>query len=97
MSSLIVVSRPRAGGAAPLARYVEGVLPLIVGAGGVVLKRLRITEAIEGDPAPGFVFVADFPDAASIRALFAGEEYRTLLADRDAGFESIDIYVTEDN
>jgi uncharacterized protein (DUF1330 family) len=95
MTSLLVVSTPREGGDEARRRYVEAAVPLIAGASGNPLRRLRVTEVLAGSGTAAFVFVADFDDSAEIHTLLAGAEYRALVPFRDAGFESMDIYVAE--
>ncbi|GMQ98472.1 MAG: hypothetical protein BMS9Abin17_0984 [Acidimicrobiia bacterium] len=97
MATLIVVSTPRDGEDEALMSYVEQVVPMILNAGGVPVKRLRVTDVVHGSPDAGFVFVADFKDASTVRQLFASAEYKALIPVRDQGFAAMDIFITEDN
>lgn len=97
MTTLVVVSTATEGADAALLEYVERVVPMFVAAGAVPVKRLHVTDMIAGESDPSFVFVADFEDADTIRAVFESEAYEALVPLRDAGFDTIDIMITEDN
>lgn len=97
MATLIVLSTPRDGGEEAMRSYVDRVVPMLIEAGGVPVKRLRVNEVIAGDLDPGFVFVADFGDADEIREVFASDGYQALIPLRDQAFSTIEIFVTEDN
>jgi uncharacterized protein (DUF1330 family) len=96
MATLIVVSTPRDNGGDAIRRYVEQVMPMLLAAGGNVVKRLAITDAVAGRPQPRYVMVMDFEDASSARHVFDSAEYHAIIPVRDEGLETIDIYITED-
>jgi uncharacterized protein (DUF1330 family) len=96
MATLIVTATPAADGDAARARYLQSVLPLLLSAGGVPVKRLRVTNTLTGDHGTGIVLVMDFEDADSISGVFASDDYLRLIADRDQGFSNIEILMAEE-
>ncbi len=65
-------------------------------AGGIIVKRVGITDVVAGTPGPGFVFVMDFADVETIRSVFESSAYAALIPVRDKGFERMEILITED-
>ncbi len=83
MATLVVVSTPRPGGDEALRSYVEQVMPLLIGAGGQVIKRVGVTDVVSGATSLGMVFVMDFQEAEPVRAFFKSAEYAALMPVRD--------------
>jgi len=96
MTTLIVVSTPKDDAGDAIRRYVEQVMPMLLAAGGHVVKRLAIEDVVAGRPEPKYVMVMDFEDASSIRRVFHSDEYHAIVPVRDEGLDAIDIYITED-
>jgi uncharacterized protein (DUF1330 family) len=96
MATLIVTATPAEDGDAARGRYLQSVLPLLLSAGGMPVKRLRVTNTLSGDPRTGIVLVMDFENADSITGVFTGDDYLSLVADRDEGFSSIEILIAEE-
>ncbi|VAW00652.1 hypothetical protein MNBD_ACTINO02-1044 [hydrothermal vent metagenome] len=96
MATLVVLSTPRVGEEEALQTYVQQVMPLLVGAGGTVVKRVGITDVVAGSPGPGFVFVMDFEKVTTIQDVFRSPAYAALIPVRDRGFERMEILITED-
>jgi len=71
-------------------------MPMLLAAGGKVVKRLAISDVVAGRSEPRYVMVMDFEDATSIRGVFQSAEYHAIIPVRDEGLEMIDIYITED-
>lgn len=78
-----------------LERYASVVLPLIDAAEGTVLCRGAFREAIVGDQCPGFIAVMQFPDAASIHAMFDSPAYRAAIPDRQRAFREITTFISD--
>jgi len=95
MSTLVVTATPAEGQNEAMGRYLQGVGPLLAGAGGTLVKRARVTDTISGTAGTGMVMVMDFEDAESVRGVFASDAYQALIPDRDTGFSSIEILITE--
>ena len=76
--------------------YLKGVMPLLLGAGGQLVKRAKISGTITGKPPYGMVVVMDFPDREQLEKMFASEAYAALVPSRDKGFASMDICFASD-
>jgi uncharacterized protein (DUF1330 family) len=74
--------------------YLKGVLPLLMGAGGQLVKRVKVNKAIKGEPS-GMVLVMDFNSEEKINNLFDSDEYVELIPARDKGFAQMNIMLTE--
>lgn len=96
MATLIVTASLAEGQDEARGRYLQAVTPLLIAAGGQPVKRLRVTNVVAGNADSALALVMDFPDADTVTAAFASDEYQALLPDRDAGFSTIEILVTED-
>jgi len=95
-STLVVTATPNPNEAEALQAYFEGVRPLLMGAGGKLVKRLRIAESISGTPDYRMLLVMDFESKDAITKVFASEEYAALLPNREKGFTSIVISIGGD-
>ena len=88
-ATLVVTAVPNPEEMAAVQEYLHGVLPLLTGAGGTVVKRLRTEKIINGNPA-GMTLVMDFDSGSAITDLFESVEYAALVPVRDRGFRSMD-------
>jgi uncharacterized protein (DUF1330 family) len=96
MATLLVTITPARDQDEARGRYLKGVQPLLMAAGGQLVKRLRVTDAIAGNSGTSMALVMDFETADAVAGVFASDEYQALIADRDKAFSSIEILVTED-
>ena len=96
MATLLVTGTPAEGQDEARGRYLQGTLPLLMGAGGKPVKRLRVTNTLAGSSGAAIALVMDFPSADAIANVFASDEYQALLADRDKAFSALEILVTEE-
>jgi len=96
MTTLIVTAAPAQDQDEARGRYLQGVLPLLLQAGGKPVKRLQVTNAIEGAAGTKLVLVMDFETPEAITGALASDAYQALIADRDNAFTNIEILVTED-
>ncbi|MFV2039444.1 MAG: DUF1330 domain-containing protein [Acidimicrobiales bacterium] len=96
MATLIAVTTSREGHNDDLRSYVDQAVPMLLGAGGQVVKRLAVTDVVAGGSKAANVLVMDFPDAQTVRAVFDSDGYKALIPVRDRAFEHIDILITED-
>jgi len=94
-ATLLVTAVPNPHEMASVQEYLHGVLPLLVGAGGTLVKRLKLDGVIHGQPT-GMALVMDFDSADTITTLFASEDYAALIPARDRGFTDMNILVTHD-
>jgi len=94
-TSLVVTAVPNPKEQEAMQEYFKGVMPLLQGAGGEVVKRLKVAETIKGDPS-GMVLVMNFDSVEKIRGVFQSDEYAALIPARDKAFPSMNILVAED-
>ena len=92
-ATLVVTAVPNVEEMASVQEYLQGVMPLLSGAGGELIKRLKVDEVINGNPA-GMVLVMDFESADAVTALFNSDDYAALVPVRDRGFKEMNILVT---
>ena len=89
-TTLVVTAVPNPAEMASVQQYLKGVMPLLNGAGGKVVKRLKHDRAINGQPA-GMVLVMDFDSTDAITSMFDSDEYQALVPVRDRGFTEMNI------
>ncbi len=95
-TTLVVTAMPNPAEAASMQAYLKGVLPMLMGVGGQLIKRQKVRTSLSGPPTFGMVLVMDFPSAETVEALFASADYAALIPARDRGFSSISIALTQD-
>lgn len=94
-TTLIVTAMPNPDEMASVQEYLQGVMPLLMGAGGRPVKRLKVDEVIHGKPS-GMVLVMDFDSDEAITGLFDSEDYAALVPVRDQGFVEMNIQLTHE-
>ena len=92
-TTLIVTAMPNPDEMASVQEYLQGVMPLLMGAGGRPVKRLKVDEVIHGKPS-GMILVMDFDSDEAITGLFECEDYAALVPIRDKGFAEMNIQLT---
>jgi uncharacterized protein (DUF1330 family) len=92
---LVVTAVPNPNEMASVQEYLQGVLPLLTGAGGKPVKRLKVDKVIHGNPS-AMVLVMDFDSADAITGMFESEDYAALLPVRDRGFAEMNIVLTRE-
>ncbi len=95
-TTLLVTAMPNPSEQESMQTYLKGVLPLLLGAGGQLVKRAKVSGALAGKPPYGMVLVMDFSDREQVERMFASEAYAELVPSRDKGFASIDICFASD-
>jgi uncharacterized protein (DUF1330 family) len=75
---------------ASVQEYLQGVMPLLLGAGGDLVKRLKIDKVINGRSA-GMTLVMDFDSADAVTEMFESDDYAALVPVRDKGFTEMNI------
>ena len=93
-ATLVVTATPNTEEMPSVQEYLQGVMPLLAGAGGQLVKRLKVAEVINGSPS-GMVLVMDFESPEAITGLFDSDEYAALIPTRDRGFKEMNIVVTQ--
>lgn len=94
-ATLVVTASPNPNEMESVQDYLQGVLPLLKGAGGKPVKRLKVDEVIRGNPS-GMVLVMDFDSDEAITTMFQSDEYSALIPMRDQGFSEMSILVSHD-
>ncbi len=94
-ATLVVTATPNPKEMASVQAYLKGVLPLLQGAGGKLVKRLKVAKTVKGD-AIGMVLVMDFDSADAIGTLFDSKDYAALVPVRDRGFKAMNILLTQE-
>ena len=94
-TTLVVTAAPNPSEMESVQKYLHGVLPLLMGAGGKLVKRAKVDKVINGNPS-GMVLVMDFDSADAISGMFASEDYAALIPVRDRGFAEMNILLTRE-
>ena len=94
-ASLVVTAVPNPEEMASVQEYLQGVMPLLAGSGGTLVRRLKTNRVVNGRAA-GMVLVMDFESADSVAAMFESDEYQALVPLRDRGFAEMNILITHE-
>ncbi len=94
-STLVVTATPNPNEQKSVQAYLQGVLPLLMGAGGNPVKRLKVNEVIRGK-STGMVLVMDFDSDEVVTEIFHSDEYAALIPIRDQGFAEMNILLTRE-
>ena len=94
-ATLVVTATPNPNEMESVQGYLQGVLPLLMGGGGKLVKRLKVNEIIRGNPS-GMVLIMDFDTDEAITGLFKSDEYLALIPARDQGFVEMNILLTHE-
>lgn len=94
-ATLVVTAVPNPDEMASVQEYLQGVLPLLVGAGGTSIHRLKTNRVVDGRPA-GMALIVDFESLEAVTSIFESDEYRALVPVRERGFAEMNILLTEE-
>ena len=95
MTTLLVTVTPAEGQGEAMGRYLQGVQPILAGAGGTPVKRLRVTDTNVGTAGTAIALVMDFDTPDAIKDALASDQYQALIPHRDLAFSNIEILITE--
>lgn len=93
--TLVVTATPKPDEMESVQGYLQGVLPLLISAGGKLLKRLKVNEVLHGNGS-GMVLVMDFDSGEAVTAMFESDEYAALIPIRDQGFAEMNILLAHE-
>lgn len=93
-TTLVVTAVPNPNEMASVQEYLRGVMPLLTGAGGALVKRLKTDQVIHGKRS-GMTLVMDFDSVDTITGMFESDDYAALVPARDKGFSEMNILVTQ--
>jgi len=96
MTTMIVTAQPNPDQASEAQAYVGQALPMLLGAGGKLLKRVRARNAVVGEQTFTLSLVMEFPNAETIEAVFSSDAYAEIAPHRDKGFAFMNIVICED-
>ena len=94
-ATLVVTAIPNPGEMESAQSYLQGVMPLLIGAGGKPVRRLKVDAVVKGNPS-GMVLVMDFDSDEAITSMFQSDEYAALVPIRDQGFKEMNILVSHE-
>jgi uncharacterized protein (DUF1330 family) len=94
-TTLVVTAVPNPNEMESVQEYLQSVMPLFKGAGGMLVKRLKLDKVISGKPS-GMALVMDFDSAEAVAELFESDEYAALIPTRDRGFTEMNILLTNE-
>jgi uncharacterized protein (DUF1330 family) len=77
------------------AAYSEGVKPVLMAFGGKPVARYAISDQLVGEQAASVILAVSFDSADSAKAFLNSEAYQALIPLREAGFSSMQIYLSE--
>jgi uncharacterized protein (DUF1330 family) len=91
-ATLVVTGSPNPSEMEAVQSYLKSVMPLLMGAGGKLVKRLKVAKVVNGRPS-GMVLVMDFPSEEAVTDLFASDAYQGLVETRDKGFSEMNMLI----
>jgi len=94
-ATLVVTATPNPSEMESVQSYLQGVMPILMGAGGKLVKRLKVENVVHGNPC-GIVLVMDFESNEAISAMFQSDEYSALIPIRNKGFVEMSILSTHE-
>ncbi len=94
-TTLVVTAAPNPDEMSSVQEYLTGVMPLLIGAGGKPVKRLKVDDVVHGEPS-GMVLVMDFDSADAITDMFKSDGYAALIPVRDRGFTEMNILLSSE-
>jgi uncharacterized protein (DUF1330 family) len=94
-ATLVVTAVPNPDEMESMDHYRKGAMSLLTGAGGKLVKLLKVGKVITGNPS-AMSLVMDFDSAEAIIKMFEPDEYAALIPIRDKGFKEMNILLTQD-
>ena len=96
MATMIVTAQPNPENPEDTQAYLAQAVPMLVKAGGEIVKRVRVSKAVVGKQTFAASLVMNFPDAAAIEGVFNSPEYAAIAPHREKGFAFMNIVIAED-
>ena len=96
MTTMIVTAQPNLENAEEAQAYVGKALPMLLEAGGKLLKRVKVRKPVVGEQTFALSLVMEFPDANTIEDVFSSDAYAQIVPHRDKGFAFMNIVVCDD-
>lgn len=96
MTTMIVTAQPNVEHQDDAQAYLSQAIPMLIEAGGKMIKRVKIAKPIVGERTFAASLVMEFPDTGSIESVFNSNAYAKIAPLREKGFEFMNIVVGED-
>jgi len=96
MATMIVTAQPNPDHPEEAQAYVGQALPMLIEAGGRLLKRVKVTKPVVGDQTFALSLIMEFPSAKTVEDLFASDAYAAIAPHREKGFAFMNIVICED-
>lgn len=96
MATMIVTAQPNPDHAEEAQAYVGKALPMLLEAGGTLLKRVKVQKPVVGEQTFALSLVMEFPTTEIIDGVFSSDAYAQIAPHRDKGFAFMNIVVCED-
>lgn len=96
MATMIVTAQPNPDHPEETKAYLSQALPMLMEAGGSLVKRVRAAKPVVGEQTFAAALVMEFPDAKAIEDLFASDAYAAIVPHREKGFAFMNIVICED-
>lgn len=94
-ATLVVTAIPFPNEMASVQSYLKDVMPILTGVGGKLVKRLKVSDVIMGNPS-GMVLIMDFDSDKTVTEVFESDAYKALIPARDKGFAQMNILLTHE-
>lgn len=94
-ASMFALATVNPAGKEQAAEYSEGVKPLLGQFGGKPVGRYPISAQLVGEHAANVLLQVAFPAITDVMTFLDSPEYKALIPLREAGFTSMQIYVSE--
>lgn len=79
-----------------LSSYVTQSTPLFAQAGGKLVSRHQVTEAVVGEYSINLVVMMKFDSAEAVRSVFDSQAYQALIPLRDKGFTQLNVFIGQE-
>lgn len=96
MATLIVTAQPNPEHPEETKAYLGQALPMLMEAGGTLIKRVRVAKPVVGAQTFAAALVMEFTDKEAIEGVFSSDTYAALKAHREKGFVFMNIVICED-
>lgn len=96
MATMIVTAQPNPDHPDETKAYLGQALPMLMEAGGSVVKRVRTARPVVGEQTFAAALVMEFPDAKMIEDFFDSDAYAAIVPHREKGFVFMNIVICED-
>lgn len=94
-TTLILTSSPTSSELESLKNFIEKATPLLLNAGGKIIKRTKLNEYQYGHKSFVFLLIMDFASKIGLEEIFDSEDFKALLPSTASQFIDINILQRE--